>query len=1057
MPTNYAQLSANNIVEYGKAIARIGPMLLAQRYDNRAHFIFELLQNAEDALRRLPGDVKRREITFSLTPSSLSLFHFGEPFTPQDVQFICGIGESTATHGLTDIGRFGIGFKSVYAFTDRPEIHSDEEHFAIESYVRPCGIIPVDAACGQTLFRFPFRQHDTSAYSQIHDGLAKLDLTTLLFLREIEQIKWETSDGQGGTYLRDTRQIDANTREVTVIGEPKGQSLKSADFLVVEREVTNNGSPAGRVEIAYQVLNGQVLPVENATLSVFFPTIVPTRFGAILQGPFRTTPSRDNIPRDDEWNKRLVAELSVLIRDSLHTLRSRGLLDAQALNSLPIHGPSFASGSLFAPLFKATLDAFKTDALLPCLDGQHRPASEVRLGRTKEIRDLFGPEQLGLLMGAKTSVAWITDAITLNKTPQLREYLISELGIPEIQPDAIISRLEGAYLVNQPLEWLGRLYEFLNEQESAWRGTSLTSRPIIRLQDGRQIVPFQGGQPQAFLPTSDSTDFPTIHQDLCRSNGAREFLKKIGLTAPDIVDDVIQNLLPRYRVLNYQPSDEVYAADFARVQAAFNTDSSDKKKRLIEQLRVTPFIFAAEAASGQIRLVRPHEAYLPTDRLKALFAGVTGVFLADMARSAQRYEPLRDLLRACGVNEYLLPLSTPKKLSYDQCLELRRKGGCEAITREVSIDDYTLRDLDTLLTRILALPPEQARQRSALLWEALGDVETQRGKTFFNGTYNWFYWKSYSSPFDAAFVVRLREIEWVPMAETRLGRPHEVVFEDIIPSWVENAFLRSKLLFKPRIEAQLAQAAGFEPGLLDLLKKQGITSEKEFMERYGLKPESAPVSPANAVATLLGTDLAVPSAPVGGSPGEYAPGAGTHDGTSSGGAVHSGSSDASPLGSHTGRGGPSGQAHLSKFGGSRHAFHTYVKVSPDDEPADPEGLDHKARMEVEQAAIAYILERDASLKQTPLNNPGFDLFEGPEIQTATRFVEVKSRKGPWTSPVALSGTQFRKAQEEGQRFWLYVVENTANPDSIRVHAIQDPAGKALHFCFDPGWSALANR
>ena len=268
MPTDYARLSANNIVEYGKAIARIGPMLLAQRYDNRAHFIFELLQNAEDAIRRIPGTDKSREVTFTLTRSSLSLSHFGEPFTPQDVQFICGIGESTATHGLTDIGRFGIGFKSVYAFTDRPEIHSGDEHFAIESYVRPCGIVPVDAAVGQTQFRFPFRPDDASAYSQIHEGLAKLDLTTLLFLREIEQIKWETLDGEGGTYLRETRRIDATTREITIIGEPKGRSLKSADFLVVERAVANNGNPAGRVELAYQLRSGRVLPVENATLSV---------------------------------------------------------------------------------------------------------------------------------------------------------------------------------------------------------------------------------------------------------------------------------------------------------------------------------------------------------------------------------------------------------------------------------------------------------------------------------------------------------------------------------------------------------------------------------------------------------------------------------------------------------------------------------------------------------------------------------------------------------------------------------------------------------------------
>ena len=38
---------------------------------------------------------------------------------------------------LTAIGRFGIGFKSVYALTDSPEVYSGSEHFAIDSFVWP--------------------------------------------------------------------------------------------------------------------------------------------------------------------------------------------------------------------------------------------------------------------------------------------------------------------------------------------------------------------------------------------------------------------------------------------------------------------------------------------------------------------------------------------------------------------------------------------------------------------------------------------------------------------------------------------------------------------------------------------------------------------------------------------------------------------------------------------------------------------------------------------------------------------------------------------------------
>jgi hypothetical protein len=55
MTVDYGKLRRENEVKYGTDIGRIGGMLLANRYDKRTHFIFELLQNTEDALRRREG------------------------------------------------------------------------------------------------------------------------------------------------------------------------------------------------------------------------------------------------------------------------------------------------------------------------------------------------------------------------------------------------------------------------------------------------------------------------------------------------------------------------------------------------------------------------------------------------------------------------------------------------------------------------------------------------------------------------------------------------------------------------------------------------------------------------------------------------------------------------------------------------------------------------------------------------------------------------------------------------------------------------------------------
>jgi HSP90 family molecular chaperone len=134
-PVDYELVAQENVRRYGTEWPRIGGMLLADRYVERTHFIYELLQNAEDALRKRSGWSGSRSVKFEQSKSSLRVSHFGKQFDEPDVRGICGISESS--RDLTAIGRFGIGFKSVYAFTDRPEIHSGAEDFAIEGYIRP--------------------------------------------------------------------------------------------------------------------------------------------------------------------------------------------------------------------------------------------------------------------------------------------------------------------------------------------------------------------------------------------------------------------------------------------------------------------------------------------------------------------------------------------------------------------------------------------------------------------------------------------------------------------------------------------------------------------------------------------------------------------------------------------------------------------------------------------------------------------------------------------------------------------------------------------------------
>ena len=114
MPADYDAIRAGNIARYGTDTAVLA--LLGQLYSDRAQFLYELIQNAEDAGATWLG--------FDLSADRLEVRHDGRPFTESDVRAICAVGSSTKPGDLTAIGRFGIGFKAVYAYTSTPRIHS---------------------------------------------------------------------------------------------------------------------------------------------------------------------------------------------------------------------------------------------------------------------------------------------------------------------------------------------------------------------------------------------------------------------------------------------------------------------------------------------------------------------------------------------------------------------------------------------------------------------------------------------------------------------------------------------------------------------------------------------------------------------------------------------------------------------------------------------------------------------------------------------------------------------------------------------------------------------
>ena len=1009
-----------------------------------------------------------RVIKFSLYSDRLVASHFGKPFDEADVKSICGIGES-AKKELTDIGRFGIGFKSVYAFTDKPEVHSGHEHFAIEDYVLPKAVPEIPLETGETKILIPFKDDEQSAYEDILNGLRELGPHTLLFLREIEEISWKVDDGSSGRYSRvNANGKKRNSRKILLTGKDGEEDGLEEEWLVFSRRVYDEGKNAGQVEIAF-ALNGDgdgvnkpsILKVNDSPLVAFFPTNVSTHLGFLAQGPYRTTPSRDNVPEDDTWNRYLVEETAKLLVEALRQLQEFDLFDVLAIECLPLDPPSQLiwndadwSKWRFAPLFEAVKNTLMIEPLLPAYRGGYIAGENAALAGSQKLRELVSSDQLARLLRSERKLAWLSEEITPDRTSEVHTYMTSVLDIDEVTPEYLVRRLSLNFLEDQSDDWLKRLYEFLNGRKGLL--PSFKSIPLVRLEDGTHTTASSENKPNAYLPGDTRTNYPTVRQNVCQSEEALDFLKSLGLGVPEPVDNIIENILPKYSGLDVNISDKEYEDHIQQILIAFDTDSLASRTRLTSALRKARFVSVVDAGKEKIGVfVMPADAYMATERLTRLFEGVPGVLLMDNSKECLRGERIRDLLRAVHAPEYLLPIPETPSLTDEEKAQLRidRGWGRWDITRYrgETVKDYALRGLDALLEVLIDLPRDQASDRARILWDALCDVRSRRGDAVFRGEYSWFYRTDRHASFPASFIKTLNQTAWVPDKDGVLQCPRDVFFEET--RWMEDPYILSRIEFKPAVIGELAKEAGVEPGLIDLVKRLGIT-EAQLRERFA---DLEDVSPDESSSNGEGGTLSAVSGQADEGPGPEA----SSDNGSHQPPMEPTKTEIAVFSSGSGRegrettAGHTDESDETKTRG-RWEFRSYIAVSSDEPNEESSGLSHEEKLRLEDRAIDLIISEEPDLQRTPTNNPGFDLMEVADGGEIVRFIEVKAMSGTLQDrPATLTKKQFECAQQERNSYWLYIVENAGDAQMASIVKINDLAGWAKTFTFDHGWKEVS--
>ena len=1010
-------------------------ILLSGLYHDPSHFIYEILQNAEDA--------SATSIKFSLFSDRLEIIHNGTAFSLDDIEAITGIGNTTKSDDLTAIGNFGVGFKSIFAITQSPSIHSGPFHFEIKNFVVP-SILEGLSNLAETKFVFPFNHKERSneeLFDLISTKLQNLEDQTLLFLSNIEEIKWQTPNSSGH-YLKEVTDVDCDllAKKIEVIAQ-SNESESFQGFLVFNRPFDID-QKALSVEIAYQLSTDnsdtkqRIIPVEDSRLIVYFPTEKTTFLKFLIHGPYKTTPNRENIPLEDKQNQQITDEIANLVADSLLQIRNLGFLDVGFLQILPVD-PEYSTS--FHPIYSSIFEAVKTrllgdEKLLPTDTGKYTSASNALLARVKDLTDLFTRSDIEILFNKSH---WMDTGITIDRAPVLRKYILNHLDVDEIRLEDFASVFTTDFFDTKSDEWMSRFYSRLNDTPALWREGHwqsegiLRQKPIIRLQDGTHICPYdEDSRVQAYLPTDNDSLFPVVKNILLKNPAAKEFLVALGLTQPDIFAEIREFIIPKYKVDQPNVEETDYFLHIKKLIQAFSTGRESKQNQLITDLESINILKSTNTTTGITRFTPSKKTYKFHDYLKEYFLGLDDIwFIAMKPENPNDMENMEDLLN------WLEVLDAPRRIQISDTLsdenkESLRNSNCTASYPE---EDYQLDGLENFFNYPVTL------ERSLILWNVLKMHIEQLGiddaRIFFQGTYSWFYYTRYSSHFPAKFLKTLQTKAWLYDRSGVIRRPGEINLSQVDGQYnVEFSnidTLKEMLAFKSDLIDQLPEEQREK-----LLLIEGISLEalRELISKIKLPMDEE-------IDDLVSDHEEIPAEPD--EDEEKTP--------SSNRIEDSRSTTQSSAG-------------LSEKRESKRLISYVYPIDSGDEGTE-KPKQRSRRDEIGKLGVELVIRFEKSQGRDPtdmetlqIHHPGFDVKSvDMENHKDVRYIEVKSTIGNWDSqnPARMTKTEFEFAVEYGEKFWLYVVEHVESENFV-IYGIKNPAKQAEYFLFDHGWQLVAN-
>lgn len=778
---------------------------VVEKYSDQAHFIYELLQNANDA--------KATKSSFQLTADGLFFRHNGKilfsvsnPDTEDEDKEKDGLGHINSITAIANsnktessIGKFGVGFKAVFQYTETPHIYDPNFQFKIERFIIPVKLENdlSDRQKDETIFYFPFNKAEMpaeKAYSDILEKLKKLVFPTL-FLSNLQEVKWN-ANSETGEYTKKSnkqKQADDITYEKLELYQQIGLQQTKEKLYLFSRSTEGNLS----YSIGFFLDEKNKLTPKQYSAFCFFSTKETTNLNFILHAPFLLTDSREGIHRSKEHNTEMVELLSQLTADSLLILKELELIDDNIFEILPYKNIEYGHDNFFDEIFQQIKQTFKREEILPAKDKNFTHKPNAYWADSPDLANLFSNSQLADLV-KNQNAKWVFSTIGRTKDKEITDYIDggSERSWNRKEPNLIKSSMDfenkiadlitSDFIKNQSNEWLHQFYEYLSERKSYQ--DKFKTKPIFKDTRGNAVAAFERNNGELhgilFLPLDEaSSTYKTIDPELLKNKKTKEFFENFGIKKPSLKDEIYNNILPLYE----KDGDIDTETHFKKF---FNYwKNAGRPEEFISLIEDKEFVSYNTKEDKTTYRGEASDIYYPTPDLEKYFETKPDTKFVDLEdyysfiTETEDKHLLKEFLLKLGVS--VLPRVLKKSITD---YSLKRNLELNSGTRQEKTIDKVLDGCKEVIKSI-------NETNSFLLWEYLGKLHY----SILKGEHSYFYYSQQYQSFESTTLTLLKSEKWLLSNKNEFVAPNEITINELADGYERNEELERLLNFKSTV------------------------------------------------------------------------------------------------------------------------------------------------------------------------------------------------------------------------------------------------------------------